>query len=157
LQLLGGRGFCDNSPIGQLWRDRVTRLFEGLRKRWRRSLASRFWTCVNPATTPGSQGRRKHRQTLECLRAEGPAMSCRPSGWAFLPPGRCLQATQQAHAGAWAEARLAQARQRLLSDVPHADVACGPGRLSSTPASAAGATPCRLRMVLDDWMTQVCP
>ena len=30
LQMLGARGYCDNNPIGQLWRDaRITRLFEG--------------------------------------------------------------------------------------------------------------------------------
>src|SRR3546814_2245743 len=28
--MLGARGYCDNNPIGQLWRDaRITRLFEG--------------------------------------------------------------------------------------------------------------------------------
>lgn len=30
LQMLGARGYCDNNPVGQLWRDaRITRLFEG--------------------------------------------------------------------------------------------------------------------------------
>ncbi|CAH0223372.1 acyl-CoA dehydrogenase family protein [Pseudomonas mediterranea] len=30
LQMLGARGYCDNNPIGRLWRDaRITRLFEG--------------------------------------------------------------------------------------------------------------------------------
>lgn len=160
LQLLGGRGFCDNSPIGQLWRDaRVTRLFEGPSETLAAFIGQSVLDLRQPSDDTWLAGQAQaHRQTLECLRAEGPVDELQAQRLGVFTAWSMLAGSpQQAHARAWAEARLAQARQRLLSEVPHADVA-------QDLAGAIDASIGRWRnavqaedVVLDDWMTQVCP
>ena len=78
MQMLGGRGYCDNNPAGQLLRDaRITRIFEGPSETLANYLGQRLWqgspAYLEHLTTQGCGQAAQLQQEVQTLRQRYPS------------------------------------------------------------------------------------
>lgn len=137
MQLLGGRAYCENNPVAQIWRDaRITRVFEGPSE----TIAS----YLGQQLLRESSALQQHLQALhagqaaqlqaiaDCCRAQGAEPSARSvialgeaAAWTVL----AAYAEPSAELAGWIGAKRAAAAERLLAPaepaLPDADVLAG--------------------------------